>query len=145
VTGQQFSVCRWVFCHNSNARPYTFPNVWVQKGIPPALKRPGLHQTADVSFVATIRKHLHGRVAEPFTAHWLMYVPPGLALKHSTFLPMRCVYVLCMDLRNSSDRFPIQLYVLFMDLRKSSDRFPIQLYLLCMDLRKSSDRFPIQL
>jgi hypothetical protein len=42
----------------------------------------------------------------PIISKWLLYVPPGLALKIYFLLPKEYIYVFCTVLRTNIDYFP---------------------------------------
>jgi hypothetical protein len=71
------------------------------------------------------------RVTQP--SGYYTYCTTRFNIRKIQVLPTQCIYVFCVDLRTTSDHFPI-FYVL-----------PTQcIYVFCGDMRTNSDYFPIQ-
>jgi hypothetical protein len=61
------------------------------------------------------RKDFSNNDNQPFEVQWSLYVPHSghymyrqFNIHKSYFLPTQCIYVFCVDLRTTSDYFPIQ-------------------------------------
>jgi len=59
-------------------------------------------------YTSTLCATKYRALTGPSTGQWSLYVRPDLTFSNSTFCPHSCIYVLCVDLRTSSDYFPIQ-------------------------------------